>query len=167
MSSRLLYDHTSCGTTEDHGGLSRCSSSLSRPQQWPPLRSQLSKFRRWRRQKSANQPAHIPTMCGGPVECSECAELATAASTALDRVLPSRQLSNSSPATTAPPSAYAAMSALPSSSSRRCSSACAGISCTTQFFFNGPPRVLRGGLAVYNESESQIAGGGAAQRGPK
>ena len=80
--------------------------------------------------------------------------------------MPSGQLSNSTPATAVPPSAYATMSAIPSSFSQRCSYACAGISCTTQFFFYGPSRELRGGLAVYDVRGSVIAGGRAARWGP-
>ena len=82
-----------------------------------------------------------------------------------NRVAQAHQLSKAACADAAPPLAYASMSALPSSFSRRCLCACAGISCMTQFFLHSSPRWLRGGLHVYDARGTQIAGGGISSMG--
>ena len=116
------------------------SAVLLRPQRSPPPGRQHSNFTRQRRRESPNQPARIPVCTRGSWPTTDGGELAMAASAVLDKVLLAPQLSKAVHALAAPPLAYASMSALPSSFSRRCSCACAGISSMAQYSFTTAPR---------------------------
>ena len=154
------------GQAASHGSCTELSAVLLRPQRSPPPGRQHSNFTRQRRRESPNQPARIPVCTRGSWPTTDGGELAMAASAVLDKVLLAPQLSKAVHALAAPPLAYASMSALPSSFSRRCSCACAGISSMAQYSFTTAPRWLRGDLQVYDARRVQIAGGGAAQQGP-
>ena len=125
------------------------SCSLARPQQSPPPGRQHLKFPRRRRRKPANQPAHITTVCGGLWPAADCREPAMAACAAPDVnfCLPECSRTNSTHSTTAPPSAQATMTAIPSTYARRCYCSCAGILSMVQFvLLYGASEKLRGGL---------------------
>ena len=123
-------------TEASHGS----SCSLARPQQSPPPGRQQLNFARRRRRKPANQPPHITVCAVGSWPAADCREPATAACAAPDKVLLARMLSNSTHPTTAPPSAQATMTAIPSTYARRCYCSCAGLSIMVQCSSTAPPR---------------------------
>ena len=53
------------GHTASHTSSKALPAMLARPQRSPPPGRQVLEFTRRRRLKSANQPAHITTVCGG------------------------------------------------------------------------------------------------------
>ena len=53
------------GHTASHTSNKALPAMLARPQRSPPPGRQVLEFTRRRRRKSANQPAHITTVCGG------------------------------------------------------------------------------------------------------
>ena len=94
---------------------------------------------------------------------AHCGQLGNGGKRNLNWFAPACQLSKAAHAADAPPLAQPSMSALPTSFSRRCSCACAGISSMAQYSFTAAPRWLRGDLHVYVARGTQVAGVGAPQ----
>ena len=114
---------------------------------------------------AAAHAAGMRWLCG--VTCNDqCGQLPSGGKRRSNWVAPAHQLSKAACATAAPPYAHVSMTALPSSFSRRCSCACAGISSMGQYSYTMARRELHGELRVYVARGVQIAGVGAPQLGP-